>query len=243
MNGKPPVHPELLDWLACELMDNGWKMKPLHRLMVTSNAYRRASAPSAEDRMVASGNAAVDPENRQLWRQNSYRMEAEVVRDATLHVAGQLDKSMSGPDLDPGTGLTVGRRSIYFRTSKEKTMTFLSTFDSPNPVECYQRAESISPQQSLAMSNSPLTLGQSRNVAAKLSPNDFGAGGKQGHRICNTRFSPGTLSRTECSGADRVHRVPAPAVCSIFCHRIPDHICRGNRKSSQAFCRCCSAGS
>ena len=169
MNGKPPVHPELLDWLACELMENGWKMKPLHRLMVSSNAYRRASSPSVEDRAVASGNASLDPENRQLWRQNSYRMEAEVVRDATLHVAGQLDKSMSGPDLDPNTGLTVGRRSVYFRTSKEKKMKFLSAFDSPNPVECYQRAESISPQQSLAMSNSPLTLAQSRNVAAKLS--------------------------------------------------------------------------
>ena len=150
-------------------MENGWKMKPLHRLMVSSNAYRRASSPSVEDRAVASGNASLDPENRQLWRQNSYRMEAEVVRDATLHVAGQLDKSMSGPDLDPNTGLTVGRRSVYFRTSKEKKMKFLSAFDSPNPVECYQRAESISPQQSLAMSNSPLTLAQSRNVAAKLS--------------------------------------------------------------------------
>ncbi len=91
------------------------------------------------------------------------------MRDATLHVAGQLDTQMFGPDLDPGDGLTLGRRSIYFRTSKEKKMTFLATFDSPNPVECYQRAESISPQQSLAMSNSPLTLTQSRNIAAKLS--------------------------------------------------------------------------
>ena len=169
MNGKPSIHPELLDWLATELMDNGWKMKPLHRLMVTSNAYRRASSPSAEARAMASGNTVLDPGNLQLWRQNSYRMEAEVVRDATLHVAGMLDKTMFGPDLDPDAGLTLGRRSVYFRTSKEKKMTFLSTFDSPNPVECYQRAESISPQQSLAMSNNPLTLAQSRTVAAKLS--------------------------------------------------------------------------
>lgn len=84
---------------------------------------------------------------------------------ATLHVAGMLDKTMFGPDLDPDAGLTLGRRSVYFRTSKEKKMTFLSTFDSPNPVECYQRAESISPQQSLAMSNNPLTLRK-----AALSP-------------------------------------------------------------------------
>jgi Protein of unknown function (DUF1553)/Protein of unknown function (DUF1549)/Planctomycete cytochrome C len=169
MNGKPPLHPELLDWLACELMDNGWQMKSLHRLILTSDAYRRASLPSADQRELASNNSSRDPENHQLWRQNSYRMEAEVVRDATLHVAGKLDSSMFGPDLDPNTGLTLGRRSIYFRNSKEKKMTFLATFDSPNPVECYRRPESISPQQSLAMSNSSLTRAQSRNVAAKIS--------------------------------------------------------------------------
>ncbi|MBL8817305.1 MAG: DUF1553 domain-containing protein [Planctomyces sp.] len=169
INGKPPSHPELLDWLACELMDNGWRMKHLHRLILTSEAYRRASSPTVDQREIFTLNSSADPENRQLWRQNSYRMEAEVVRDATLHVAGQLDPLMYGPDLDPAVGLTLGRRSIYFRTSKEKKMTFLSTFDSPNPVECYQRAESISPQQSLAMSNSPLTLTQSRNIASILS--------------------------------------------------------------------------
>ncbi|MDP1561458.1 MAG: PSD1 and planctomycete cytochrome C domain-containing protein [Pirellulaceae bacterium] len=168
MNGQPPIHPELLDWLACELMENDWKMKPLHRLMVTSEAYRRASSPTADQHDVASINVSVDPDNLQLWRQNSYRMEAEVVRDAMFHVAGKLDTTLFGPDLDPNAGLTQGRRSIYFRNSKEKKMTFLSTFDSPNPVECYRRAESISPQQSLAMSNSPLTLSQSRVVAANI---------------------------------------------------------------------------
>jgi hypothetical protein len=169
MNGKPASHPELLDWLACELMDNGWKLKPLHRLIVTSEAYRMASASSATDHETSAADRTRDPENRFLWRQNSYRMEAEVIRDATLHVAGQLDRTMSGPDLDPASGQTLPRRSIYFRTSKEKKMTFLSTFDSANPVECYQRAESISPQQSLAMSNSPLTLAQSRITAGILS--------------------------------------------------------------------------
>lgn len=128
-----------------------------------------ASASSASDAETVAANRTRDPENRLLWRQNSYRMEAEVVRDATLHVAGQLDKTMSGPDLDPAMGQTLPRRSVYFRTSKEKKMTFLATFDSANPVDCYQRAESISPQQSLAMSNSPLTLAQSRITAASLT--------------------------------------------------------------------------
>jgi hypothetical protein len=169
MNGKTASHPELLDWLACELMESGWKMKPLHRLILTSQAYQRMSSPTANEISIAAENAAKDPENRLLWRQNSYRMEAEIVRDSTFHIAGQLDTKMYGPDLDPNTGLTVARRSVYFRTSKEKKMTFLSTFDSANPVECYQRAESISPQQSLAMSNSPLTLAQSRILAGRLS--------------------------------------------------------------------------
>ena len=169
LNGKPPTHPELLDWLASELIENGWKMKPVHRLIVTSRAYQMASSPGPEESSLAASNAQKDSENRLLWRQNSYRMEAEIVRDATFHVSGQLDESMYGPDLDPASGLTVARRSVYFRTSKEKKMTFLATFDSANPVECYQRAESISPQQSLAMSNSPLTLAQSRILAARLS--------------------------------------------------------------------------
>jgi hypothetical protein len=171
MNGKPASHPELLDWLAIELMESGWKMKPLHRLIVTSRTYRLASsaAASSSDVATAAVNAKIDPENRALWRQNSHRMEAEIIRDATFYVAGQLDTTMYGADLDPAVGLTLARRSVYFRTSKEKKMTFLSTFDSANPVECYQRAESISPQQSLAMSNSPLTLAQSRILAGKLS--------------------------------------------------------------------------
>jgi hypothetical protein len=169
VNGKTPTHPELLDWLACELMENGWKMKPVHRLMVTSRAYQMASSAGSGETSLAASNLEKDPENRWLWRQNSYRMEAEIVRDATFHVSGQLDEAMYGPDLDPASGLTLARRSVYFRTSKEKKMTFLATFDSANPVECYQRAESISPQQSLAMSNSPLTLAQSRVLASKLS--------------------------------------------------------------------------
>jgi hypothetical protein len=170
MNGKPASHPELLDWLAIELMESGWKMKSLHRLIVTSQTYRLASsaAASSSDVATATANAKIDPENRSLWRQNSHRMEAEIIRDATFYVAGQLDTTMYGADLDPTAGLTLARRSVYFRTSKEKKMTFLSTFDSANPVECYQRAESISPQQSLAMSNSPLTLAQSRILAGKL---------------------------------------------------------------------------
>jgi hypothetical protein len=114
-------------------------------------------------------NESIDPENIYYWRANPRRLEAEVVRDATLAVAGSLDVARGGPELDQNAGLTVPRRSIYFRASKEKKMQFLSLFDSANPVECYRRSESIAPQQALAMANSTLTLAQSRVLAKKLS--------------------------------------------------------------------------
>src|SRR5205085_1340826 len=111
----------------------------------------------------------IDPDNLYLWRMNVRRMEAEIVRDGTLHVAGQLDLAMGGPEIDENAGMTNTRRSIYFRNSKEKKMTFLDLFDRPNVVECYRRPESIVPQQALAMANSPLSLAQARVLAKRLS--------------------------------------------------------------------------
>jgi hypothetical protein len=110
-----------------------------------------------------------DPENVYLWRMNPRRMEAEVVRDSTLSVAGGLDPAMFGPDLDPAKGMTVPRRSIYFRSSKEKKVTFLEMFDSANVTDCYRRGETVVPQQALAMVNSALTLAESRRLASSLA--------------------------------------------------------------------------
>jgi hypothetical protein len=177
MNGKPPTNQPLLDWLAVELMDNGWQMKHIHRLIVTSRTYRLSSGFRVQGSENAVSdlnpeprtlNPSIDPENLYYWRANPRRLEAEAVRDATLFVAGSLDLARGGPDLDQNAGLTVPRRSLYFRASKEKKMQFLSLFDSANPVECYRRSESIAPQQALAMANSTLTLAQSRLLAKKL---------------------------------------------------------------------------
>ena len=89
-------------------------------------------------------------------------MEAEIVRDATLAVAGSLDVTQFGPELAQNTGMTVPRRSIYFRSSKEKKMTFLDLFDRANVTDCYRRSETVVPQQALAMINSPLSLAQAQ---------------------------------------------------------------------------------
>ncbi len=164
LNGKPPTHPELLDWLAVELMDSGWSMKHLHRLIVTSSAYRMQSSSDLDD-----PNRTIDPENVALWRMNPRRMEAEIVRDNVLHVAGSLDLAMGGPELDQNTGLTVYRRSLYFRHAPEKQMTFLRLFDAANTNACYRRDQSIVPQQALALINSPLALSQSRVLAKRLT--------------------------------------------------------------------------
>jgi Protein of unknown function (DUF1553)/Protein of unknown function (DUF1549) len=164
LNGKPPTHPALLDWLATEFVESGWSMKAMHRLMVTSATYRmRSSAEAANN-----PNAAVDPENDFLWRMNPRRMEAEVVRDSILSLAGELDLTMGGPEIDETKGLESKRRSIYFQHSPDAQMEFLKMFDGPNPAECYSRNESVVPQQALALANSQISVEKARVLATKI---------------------------------------------------------------------------
>lgn len=167
LNGKSPANPALMDWLATSFMDSGWSMKQLHRLIVTSQAYRRQSSSTGP----SDANLAQDPENRSLWRMNPRRMEAEAVRDNLLHTAGTLEDRFGGPDLDPNTDLASKRRSLYFRHAKEKRVTFLKLFDSANATSCYRRSESVVPQQALALANSPIAFEQSRILAASISRN------------------------------------------------------------------------
>lgn len=161
-NGRPPTHPALLDWLAVELMENGWKMKPLHRLMVTSSTYRMASTADSAD-------AATDPDNLYFWRMNSRRMEAEAVRDNVLHVSGDLDPKMGGAEIDHKKGLESKRRSVYLRIAAEKEVEFLKIFDSPSVTECYERKTSVMPQQALALANSQLTIGEAKLLDRRLN--------------------------------------------------------------------------
>ena len=178
--GKQPSHPELLDWLAIELMnppageeasgadaDSGaWRMKHLHRLIVTSNTYRLSSRPPS-----AHPNADRDPDNSTYWKFDQRRLEAETIRDAMLSVSGQLDPAIGGEDLDPKLEATSQRRSIYFSVYPEGggMMRFLTLFDAPDPCDCYRRSESLVPQQALGMSNSVMALNLGRLLTGKLS--------------------------------------------------------------------------
>jgi Protein of unknown function (DUF1553)/Protein of unknown function (DUF1549) len=164
-NGRTPSHPALLDWLAVEFMDKGWSMKHMHRLIVTSSAYRMASTPD-------DSNIVIDRDNVYHWRLTPRRLEAEAVRDCVFYVAGKLDPTLGGPDIPHAQGLTTPRRSIYFQHASEKQMEFLKLFDSATVTECYQRKESVQPQQALALANSELTRTHASIIAKALTGRD-----------------------------------------------------------------------
>jgi mono/diheme cytochrome c family protein len=166
-SGKKPTHPELLDWLAVELMDHDWSMKHVHRLIVTSNTYQLSSRPGVTDHP----NFAIDKDNASWWKFERRRLEAEIIRDSMLHVSGQLDPALGGPEIQSSEELTSNRRSLYFTVYPEAggAMRFMTLFDPPDPTDCYRRTDSIVPQQALAMSNSVLSLNQGRRLADKLS--------------------------------------------------------------------------
>ena len=163
-NGTPPTHPELLDWLAVEFVEHNWSMKHLHRLIVTSQAYRlsssNAGAPDAD--------TAVDHDNKFYWRMNPIRMDAQIVRDNLLHLAGELDVSLGGPSI-PVNDETSRRRSMYFVHSHNDHQKFLSMFDDANVLDCYRRGESIVPQQALALENSPFATEMAGKIGGRIA--------------------------------------------------------------------------
>jgi hypothetical protein len=139
-------------------------MKHVHRLIVMSSAYRMASSADA-------GNRAIDSENRYLWRMNPGQMEAEVVRDSILHVAGDLDFTAGGQSIPNAEAEKSHRRSVYFECFPEPggQSQFAELFDPPSPTECYRRTSTVVPQQALALSNSKLSQERSRSLAQRLT--------------------------------------------------------------------------
>jgi hypothetical protein len=168
-SGKAPTHPELLDWLSLEFMERDWDMKAMHRLIMTSQAYRRASSAGT----AASAQAKADPDNIWLWRMNVRRMSAENVRDSLLAISGKLDRTMGGPEIDETRGQDVYRRSIYFRHTPDLQMEMLRVFDEASPIECFERSESIVPQQALALSNSDLSHTVAEQIQQQLAGPGF----------------------------------------------------------------------
>ncbi|WP_233207373.1 MULTISPECIES: PSD1 and planctomycete cytochrome C domain-containing protein [Pirellulaceae] len=163
-NSPTPEHPELIDWLATELMGHDWSMKHLHRLIVTSATYRMGST-TAEREL----NLANDPDNHFLWHRNPMRLESQAVRDSVLYLAGTLDMTMGGPSVPTEQQSESKRRSLYFFHSNNERNLFLLMFDEAEVTECYQREQSVVPQQALAMSNSDLVLEAAQEISQRLS--------------------------------------------------------------------------
>jgi len=195
--GAAPTHSELLDWLAVELRESGWSMKKLHRLMVTSETYRMSSSAKALD--STDNRVATDPANRYYWRMNPVRMEAQIVRDALLHLSGELDLTMGGPPV-PVADESSRRRSLYFLHSHNDQQKFLEIFDDANVLECYRRAESIVPQQALALQNSKMALMAAEKIARRLNEKDEAAFIRAGFELV-LGSSPSSAEIEECKEA------------------------------------------
>jgi len=173
--GEPPTHPELLDWLATEFVARGWSLKEMHRLIVTSAAYRQMSIAKPQ---------AADPDNRLLWRQNRRRLEGEALRDAMLSVSGLLNPKAGGrsvyPELPPELSGTNGwrvsadpterhRRSVYVFVKRNQRYPLFGAFDAPDANEtCARRYATTTAPQALMLLNGKVTLDVARAFAGRV---------------------------------------------------------------------------
>jgi hypothetical protein len=159
--GERPSHPELLEWLAGELVRGGWKLKPIHRLIVTSSVYMQSV------KGTASGQSE-DPENLLWWRRESRRIEAEIFRDALLAVSGTLDRKLFGKgSLDQ----RMSRRSVYLTVKRSQLIPLLQLFDAPDAMQSVgARQESTVAPQALALLNSPFVLDLAGKLAKRVRP-------------------------------------------------------------------------
>jgi mono/diheme cytochrome c family protein len=164
-----PVYQDVLDHLAWKFIHEGWSIKNLHREIMRSATYRQSSA-------IRDDAAAVDPDNRLLWRMNRRRIDFEAMRDSMLFVSGTLDESLGGKSVDLEEDPFPRRRSVYGLIDRNNFSPLLRTFDFPNPDTCsVERPETTVPQQALFAMNSPFVQQLSREIAQRASEGDVAA--------------------------------------------------------------------
>jgi hypothetical protein len=158
--GQPPTHPELLDWLASEFVNQGWSVKTIQRLILTSATYRQTSLQPYSQAALRK-----DPENLLLWRMNTRRLDADQVRDSLLLASSELDETMGGPSVD----FSKPRRSIYTKTRRNTHDPLLQAFDAPDNISSTPgRNITTTPTQALLMFNSQPVLQHAQVLAARL---------------------------------------------------------------------------
>jgi hypothetical protein len=197
--GDRPSHPELLDWLAATLVEQGWRLKPIHRLILLSGTYRQSSHPTGS---VAEAASREDPENRLLWRFARRRLEAEEIRDAMLAVSGRLNGHAGGPSVmvsvdreivdslyKPSQWQVVGdprehdRRSIYLIAKRNLRLPFQEVFDAPAlATSCPRREASTHAPQALELLNGRLANDLAAAFAERLRREADGVPSQAVHR-------------------------------------------------------------
>ena len=178
VTGTSPTHPQLLDWLATQLRDNGGRLKPVHKQIVLSRTFRQSSAFSKES-------ASKDPKTHFLWRYPPHRLEAEVIRDSILTASGNLNLKAGGPGIKPRVPQEIleqskrnqwpkvdkenkehWRRSVYIYIKRQLPMPMLTLFDAPDTAQsCAVRFRSTTPTQSLTLLNDAFTNEQAQFLA------------------------------------------------------------------------------
>jgi hypothetical protein len=176
---EPPMHPELLDWLANEFIARGWSIKQMHKLILLSAAYQQSSQPSAET-------LARDPENKWFSGQNRNRLEGEVIRDALLAISGTLNSQVGGPSVHPPIPADIvktsknwtastraedhTRRSLYVFARRNLRFPFLEVFDAPDSnLSCPERGRSTTAPQSLTLLNSEEVMTAAKATATRVA--------------------------------------------------------------------------
>ncbi|MEQ2006910.1 MAG: PSD1 and planctomycete cytochrome C domain-containing protein [Limisphaerales bacterium] len=206
--GSRPTHPELLDWLASEFITRGWSLKELHRMIVTSATYRRASE-------IRNPKSEIDPQSRYLWRFPPRRLDAEAIRDSILSITGVLDLKMGGIGVNiyqpkgnfdqwkplENPGPESWRRMIYLAKMRGADDGMFKTFDLP---DCGQvrakRGESTTPLQALNLINGSFTIEQAQRLADRAQREAGADPGKQIERLFALAFArpPSTSERNAC---------------------------------------------
>jgi cytochrome c553 len=227
VNGGAPSHPALLDWLASELVEpanpaDRWRLKHLHRLIVTSRAYRQATAARSEA-------LALDAGSRLLWRYPPRRLEAEPLRDAILAVSGSLDRRMGGPGFDlfepngnyvkvyvTKTAFTPNefRRMVYQAKPRAELDTFFGAFDCPDAGQAQPaRTVSTTPLQALNMLNGEFLLDQADRFAARVTEEAGIDPGRQVARAVVLAFGREATADELAAGAELVAAHGLPILC------------------------------
>lgn len=225
--GTPPTHPELLDWLASELIAQGWRLKAMHKLIVFSATYRQSSAYRPDL-------AETDPGNKLLGRQPRLRLEAEVIRDVALAASGLLSREVGGPGVYPpqpegiyrftqqvkfwkeSTGADRYRRGMYTYFWRSSPYPFLTTFDTPDAnTACTRRVRSNTPLQALTLANDRVFIELAQGLAARVlreAPQDDAQRIRHAVRLCVAREPSAVESQrlTEFLASQRSRFAAAP---------------------------------